>query len=248
MKIELSKGIVDIVKEMPAAESVFQKFGIDYRRTGNLALDFACREAGVPTETVVHSLERATPPPGGEQASDWNEAPLTDLMKHIVEKHHTYCRGELGRIEQHLQKVVRKYGERHAELRRIQSLFLKMGNDLKQHLLKEERTLFPMIARLEEARSRGTAPPRLPFGTIAHPIRMMFMEHDAGNGELDEIRKLTSGYQVPSDGDADYQELIERLKGFEQDMKQHVFLEDGRLFPRAIALEERDVARAGAHS
>lgn len=248
MKIDLSKRIGDIVKEMPAAESVFQQFGIDYHRTGNLALDFACREMDVPIETVVHSLERITTPPGNEQAPDWNEAPLTDLIKHIVQKHHAYCREELGRIEEHLQKVVRKYGERHAEVRRIHALFLKMGNDLKQHLLKEEQTLFPMIARLEEARSRGTAPPRLPFGTIAHPIRMMFLEHDTGNGELDEIRKLTSGYQVPSDGDADYQELLERLKDFEQDMKQHVFLEDGRLFPRAIALEERGVARASAHS
>jgi len=248
MKIHLSKRIADIVKEMPAAESVFQKFGIDHRHAGNLALDCACGEAGVPIETVVHSLERVTTPHGNEPASDWNEAPLIDLMKHIVEKHHAYCREELACIEHLLNKVVRKYGERHAELRRIQALFLKMGNDLKQHLLKEEQTLFPMIARLEEARSRGTAPPRLPFGTIAHPIRMMFLEHDTGNGELDEIRKLTSGYQVPSDGDADYHELIERLKDFEQDMKQHVFLEDGRLFPRAIALEERGVARASAHS
>jgi regulator of cell morphogenesis and NO signaling len=248
MKIDLSKRIADIVTELPAAESILQKFGIDHRRAGNLTLDFACREADARLDTVVHSLQQIATPSVGEQASDWNQVPLADLMKHIVERHHAYCREELGRIEQLLNNVVRRHGERHAELRRIQSLFLKMGNDLKQHLLKEEQTLFPMIARLEEARIRGGAPPRLAFGTIAHPIRMMILEHDTGNRELDEIRKLTSSYQVPSDEDRDCQELLQRLKGFEQDMKQHVFLEDGRLFPRAVALEEGGVARASAHS
>lgn len=248
MKIDLSKRIADIVTEVPAAETVLQKFGVDHRRAGNLTLDSACREAGIRAETVLHSIEQIATAAGNAEASDWNEASLVDLMKHVVEKHHAYCREELARIEHLLNKVVRKHGEQHAELRRIQSLFLKMGNDLKQHLLKEEQTLFPMIVRLEEARTRGTAPPRLPFGTIAHPIRMMILEHDTGNRELDEIRKLSSDYQAPSDGDTDCQELAERLKDFALDMKQHVFLEDGRLFPRAVALEEQSVAKASSHS
>ncbi len=159
-------------------------------------------------------------------ALQWNEASLSSLMKHIVEKHHAYCRDELGHLEPLLATVARKHGERHPELRRIQSLFLKMGSDLKQHLLKEEQTLFPMIARMEEARTRQTTPPRFPFGTIANPIRMMVLEHDTGNRELDEIHKLSSNYQVPPEGDADYQELMQRLQVFEQDMKRHVFLED----------------------
>lgn len=181
------------------------------------------------------------------QAREWNEASLSDLMKHIIEKHHAYCRQELESLDPLLTAVIREHGERHPELRRIQSLFVKMGNDLKQHLLKEEQTLFPMIARMEEARTRQMAPPRFPFGTIANPIRMMTLEHDTGNRELDEIHKLSSNYQVPPEGDADYQELMQRLKDFEQDMKRHVFLEDEKLFPRAVAIEESAV-QAGSHS
>lgn len=211
-----------------------------------MKLDVSKRIADIVTE--IPAADQVAAPSRNEQASDWNEAPLADLMKHVVETHHVYCREELARIEHLLNKVVHKHGERQVELRRIQSLFLKMANDLKQHLLKEEQTLFPMIARLEEARSHGSAPPRLPFGTIAHPIRMMILEHDTGNRELDEIRKLTSDYQAPSGDDADCRELAQRLKDFEQDMKQHVFLEDGRLFPRAITLEERGVAGASSHS
>lgn len=182
------------------------------------------------------------------QAREWNEESLGDLMKHIIEKHHAYCRQELESLDPLLTAVIRKHGERHPELRRIQSLFHKMGNDLKQHLLKEEQTLFPMIARMEDARTHQMAPPRFPFGTIANPIRMMVLEHDTGNRELDEIRKLSSNYQVPSGEAADYQELMQRLQDFEQDMKRHVFLEDEKLFPRAVALEDGIAAKARSHS
>lgn len=170
--------------------------------------------------------------------TEWDKSSLADLMAHIVEKHHTYCREGAARLEQLLSSVVRRHGERHPELRRVQALFRKMSNDLRQHLLKEERTLFPLIARLEEARSRQMAPPRFPFGTIANPIRMMLFEHDTGNRELEEIRKATSDYSFPADADEEYRGLLEGLRDFEQDMKDHVFLENEILFRRAIALEQ----------
>jgi len=169
---------------------------------------------------------------------------LVDLIAHIVAKHHTRCREELERIERLLSSVARKHGEGHPELRRVQSLFGKMGNDLRQHLLKEEQTLFPMIARLEEAHGRHAAPPKFPFGTIANPIRMMVLEHDTGTREIDEIRRLSSEYTVPADGDEEYGVLLRALSDFEQDMKQHVYLENERLFPRAIALEQGGTASA----
>lgn len=248
MKIDPSKTIADIIAETPASSSVLQRFGIDCGRASNVTLDLACREAGAPVATVLHFLQEVAAASGEEQAQKWNEVSLTILMKHIVEKHHAYCREQLERLDPLLNTVVRRHGEHHPELRRIQSAFLKMGNDLKQHLLKEEQTLFPMIARMEEARVRQAAVPRFPFGTIANPIRMMILEHDTGNRELDEIRKLTSSYQIPPDADAEYEELLRRLRDFEQDMKQHVLLEDDRLFPRAIALEQGGAARASSHS
>ena len=169
---------------------------------------------------------------------EWDDDSLVNLMTHIVEKHHAYCREELARLEQLLSRVVRKHGDRHPELRRVHLLFAKMGNDLKLHLLKEEQTLFPMITRLEEARTRQAVPPKFPFGTIANPIRMMVLEHDTGTSELAEIRKLSSDYTIPADADEEYGALLRGLSCFEQDMEQHVYLENERLFPRAVALEQ----------
>ena len=196
--------------------------------------------AEVPRKTHDKSegSSRATSNSQGFAEPEWKDEPLFRLMTHIVEKHHAYCRRELDAIEQLLQDVVRAHGEAHPELRRIQSLFARMGNDLKQHLVKEEQTLFPMIARMEEAHVRSQALPKLSFGTIANPIRMMVLEHDTGNKELDEIRRLSSGYAVPPDGSESYHTLYQKLREFEEDMQRHVHLEDRLLFPRAVSLEQ----------
>jgi len=192
------------------------------------------------------SPDRVEKSPGSSSSADWTGSSLSSLMAHIVEKHHAYCRQELDRVEQLLQTTVRSHRDRHPELRRIQTLFAKLSSDLKQHLLKEEQTLFPMIARMEEAHSRKAALPRLPFGTIAHPIRMMVLEHDVGGKELEEIRKLSSSYTVPSDGSESYQVLYQRLREFEEDMQRHVYLEDHRLFPRAVSLEQASIGNSGS--
>ncbi|MGH9739041.1 MAG: hemerythrin domain-containing protein [Candidatus Acidiferrales bacterium] len=238
MKIDVSTTIKDIVAEVPNAIAILRNFGISLDREEDRALGLACQSAGVPVEDVVCSLDQGGLPQPETDTARWDDALPSSLIAHIVEKHHAYCRGELGRLEQLLRTVVHTHGDRHPELRRIQTVFIKMATDLKQHLLKEEQTLFPMIVRMEEAHRRQTAPPRFPFGTIANPIRMMILEHDTGDHELDEIRKLSSNYILPAEAGADYQALIEGLQGFEQDMKQHVFLENDRLFPRAIALEQ----------
>ncbi|MGD0466907.1 MAG: hemerythrin domain-containing protein [Terriglobales bacterium] len=192
------------------------------------------------------SLEQVEKSAGSNSSADCADGSLSSLMAHIVEKHHAYCRQQLDRMEQLLQTAVRTDGERHPELRQIQSLLAKLGRDLMQHLLKEEQTLFPMIARMEDAHLRKAALPRLPFGTIAHPIRMMVLEHDVGGKELEKIRELSSGYTVPPDGSESYRVLYQELKEFEEDMQRHVYLEDQQLFPRAVSLEQAKIGNSGS--
>lgn len=232
-KVNAPSTIGDIVREAPGSIFILQRFGIDSARVDQ-SLELACKNAGVPVSDVMRALEQHAK----EEIVEPSDTSLAGLMAYIVAKHHTYCREELARLEQLLSSVARKHGDRHPELRRVQSLFAKMGNDLKLHLLKEEQTLFPMITRLEEARSRQAVPPKFPFGTIANPIRMMIVEHDTGTSEVAEIRKLSSDYTVPADADEEYSDLLRGLSCFEQDMRRHVYLENERLFPRAIALEQ----------
>jgi regulator of cell morphogenesis and NO signaling len=238
MEIDVSKSVEDIVLEMPAAAKVFEQLGIDYCCGGAKRLDEACRAAGVDVKEAVRSLETmAAASPADPAAVDWGARPLRDLMSYIVDQHHVFCRQEVTRLEPLIDKVIGAHAASHPELRRIKSLFSGLSKELMMHLVKEEQTLFPYIARMEEAKERGTPFPPPPFGTVQNPVRMMVLEHDNAGAALHEIRKLTGNYQLPPDGCNSYRALYEGLHSFESDMHQHVHLENNVLFPRAVAME-----------
>lgn len=68
---------------------------------------------------------------------------------------------------------------------------------------------------------------------------MMEEEHvEAGEG-LEKIRALTDDYTVPTDACTSYRLLFDMLQAYEDDLHQHVHLENNILFPKAIALEKK---------
>ncbi len=66
---------------------------------------------------------------------------------------------------------------------------------------------------------------------------MMTQEHDAAGGLLVEIRQLSSGFTPPQDACPTFHAFYDGLKEFEQDLHQHIHLENNILFPRAIEME-----------
>ncbi|MGH9378195.1 MAG: iron-sulfur cluster repair di-iron protein [Terriglobia bacterium] len=246
MNVDTSKPVKDIVAAAPNAARVFEQMGIDYCCGGAKPLGEACRAANRPLSEVIQALEAAGEP-AREGATDWSHAPLADVIEHVVGKHHAYCRQEQERIALLLDKVVQAHGARRPELGRMQSLFDQMKKELSMHLMKEESTLFPMILEMERAASRKQTMARPPFGTIRNPISMMIREHEDSGAELKEMNQLSHGYQPPEDACNSTRSLYQGLREFEQDMHQHIYLENYILFPRAVELEHQlDALRAGA--
>jgi regulator of cell morphogenesis and NO signaling len=171
-------------------------------------------------------------------AESWSNKSLTALMEHIVESHHGFCRQEVARLSSLFKEVIARHGKEHPELKRMEALFGAMAKDLLMHLVKEEQTLFPYIARVEGAVREKAAVSWPPFGTVENPIRMMVMEHDQTDGELRQIRELSAGYRPPPDTSSSYTALYAALEAFGRDMQEHIHFEDDLLFPRAIAMEE----------
>ena len=178
-----------------------------------------------------------------EFSENWNDRSLASLIGHIVETHHVFCREEVARLHPLFKEVINKHGNAHPELKRIQDLFFKMSRDLSMHLLKEEQTLFPYIARVEDAVVRKASVSWPPFGTVENPIRMMLLEHDQTDEELKEIRKLSKEYTPPADACDHYAALYDGLAAFDRDMQRHIDVENHLLFPRAVAMEEEACMR-----
>ena len=235
MHLETNKTVRELALEIPAATRVFEKMGIDYCCGGKRSLAYACAVAGVKVEDVQRELNVASPAPVNEP--NFQTATMDALINHIVGKHHSFTRLEIARLNALLEKVCVVHGENHPELLQINVLFRELGADLETHMAKEERVLFPYVARIEAAAQQLVRLSRPPFGTVANPVRMMMLEHDRAGELLKEIRLLSSDFIPPADGCISYQTLYAALAGLEQDLHQHIHLENNILFPRAVEME-----------
>ncbi len=221
--------------------AVFERFGIDFCCGGRRSLADACRAANVDLAVLVEALGRLEA--AGPASSDEAALPLDRLIDHIVSTHHAYVRTALPDIARYLGKLASVHGERHPELARVSDAFGQVGDELTHHMFKEEQILFPYIAGMLQCVAARQPLPPSPFGTVANPIRMMEQEHQDVGDQLQLIRELTRGYQVPSDGCSTYAVAMAELVRFEQDLHRHIHLENNVLFPRAVAVEHDLTAR-----
>jgi len=235
--LETTKTVKEYALEMPGATRIFEKLGIDYCCGGDKSLADACAKAGIAVDEVLGSLECAERSDEAPAIEGWQTASLAELIAHIVEKHHTFTRQELARLEALLSKVCGVHGQNHPELFRIQKQFQELSCELGPHMLKEERVLFPYIIQMEEAAKNNRTLPVPPFGTVRNPVRVMMAEHDAAGDILREMREASFDYTTPSDACISYQTLYKALADLEADLHQHIHLENNILFPRAAAME-----------
>jgi regulator of cell morphogenesis and NO signaling len=238
MIVSLDKTVRDLALEMPQATRVLERLKIDYCCGGDKPLSEACATAGIEVANLERMLEEAGQAQAqGNGSLDFQQATLSELIGHILDKHHVYTKSEMARLDPLIDKVIAAHGENHSELRVIGEVFQRLCADLKPHMFKEEQILFPYILEMERASQQNRPAPLAPFGTVNNPVRMMMMEHETVGEILRELRALSSDYTVPTDGCISYQTLYQALEAFEGDLHQHIHLENNILFPRAIELE-----------
>jgi regulator of cell morphogenesis and NO signaling len=241
MTLQSTKTVRELALEIPGATRIFENLGIDYCCGGGKSLEQACAARDLPTQDVMLKLEEEVEKPAALTAEpmDFTLLTLTELTAYITVKHHVYTKQELARLDALMNKVYSAHGQNHKELLDLQSLFRELAADLTPHMQKEEMVLFPYIERMEKAVSTGSrafVPP--PFMTVRNPVRMMSLEHDQAGNLLRRMRDVSASYTVPDDACISYRTLYQALEEFEQDLHQHIHLENNILFPRAVEMED----------
>lgn len=238
----------DVVGHYPQTRPVFEKFGIDYCCGGNQCLTDAASQRGLDVAALVGALQEAAAVPSREPAAsdkDWYAAPLEELVNHVVAVHHDYMKTALPRLRMLVPTVLNAHKAQHgAMLKQVQDLFNALDAEISNHLMKEERVLFPYIVALESHVRQGAPAPYAPFGSARNPIGQMEHEHESAGEALARLREVTGDYALPADACPTFQAMYEELERMEGDLHQHIHLENNILFPRAVELEEAASARA----
>jgi regulator of cell morphogenesis and NO signaling len=223
-------------KDLRKAE-VFKKYGIDFCCGGKKSLKQACEEKGLDVEIVEAELE-AAPQAAKQSANNYNLWEPDFLADYIYNQHHLYYYNEVPVIKGLIAKVTQHHGGNHSELKYLYSLFGQLLHELDTHFMREEKLVFPFIKALVLAKRSGNYEMLDSQPSITEPIRIMEVDHEAAGDILAEMNKLTNNYTLPEDACNSYRFLYKKLKELEEDLHQHIHLENNILFPKALKMEK----------
>jgi regulator of cell morphogenesis and NO signaling len=75
--------------------------------------------------------------------------------------------------------------------------------------------------------------------TLRKPVEnVMHHEHESVNRSLRLMRQLTDHYTLPEGACVSHKVILSKLLELDNDLLQHMHLENDILFPRAIAMEQ----------
>jgi len=231
------KTVADVVTENIKAAHVFKKYGIDFCCGGGVSIKKVCEKGKIDLETLeaeLLSLDTIQ-----DRATDYNSWKLDFLTDHIINVHHAYVEESSPMMLQYAQRVNHVHCHHYAELGEIETLVKQVVTELAAHMKKEELILFPFIKKLVKTENVGGVVPAIHFGTVENPIKMMEAEHEEAGEIMRKIAALSNNYTPPESACNTYRAFYAKLDEFEQDLHQHVHLENNILFPKALNLEKK---------
>lgn len=226
-----------VAKDFRKAE-IFKKYNIDFCCGGKKTVTQACNEKKVDymlveKELSILDMAKTTP---SQKFDEWN---LDFLVDYILNTHHEYVKKAIPLLIEYTGKVAKVHGGKHPEVITIAQKFNEAADELNGHMCKEEQILFPYIKQLVLAKTNNLKTPYAAFGTIKNPIQMMEHEHDAVGEIFKEIKEISNNFTPPQDSCTTYKVSFLKLKEFEEDLHQHIHLENNILFPKSLKLEHQ---------
>lgn len=152
---------------------------------------------------------------------EWNNYELDELIDNILERFHNTHREDLQFLIPLADKVESVHADTDNAPKGLASFLRSMLSELENHMQKEEQILFPMIKNGQGAMAQG-------------PIHVMQHEHVDHQENLDKLKETAHGYVLPEGACGSWTTLYQRVEKLENDLRQHIQIENEILFPKAL--------------
>lgn len=230
-KFQSNHKIGDIVNSFPGVADIFKEYKIDFCCGGDRLLKTAINEQGLNETEVLNKINKSYQEKSANSLDkDWTKAKLDELVDHILINHHAYLYTNLPIISELTTKILRVHGQNHPELTKVHKLFHSIKMELESHLIKEETIQYPAIKKYLETKNI------VDLKEAIEIINALEEEHTGAGDILKELQVITNDYSVPDDGCGTYRKTYEKLLEMQNDLFQHIHLENNILFPRLRSL------------
>jgi regulator of cell morphogenesis and NO signaling len=225
--------VADVAVNFPQALGVLNRYHLDYCCNAGRQFVAACNSLKLDAGSVWQEVLGAAEMPEDNQRMRFNTWETSLLVDYIVQHHHEYVRQSTPHILELLRKVEAAHAEDSPEIVQVRHAFEQLSEELLEHMTKEEVIVFPTVRRVAESKMSSL---RDPLSTsIKNPLLVMEHEHEQAGVIIHQIRSLTENYTPPLHACPTFQLTWKLLKEFDEDLMQHIHLENNILFPRIKA-------------
>lgn len=143
---------------------------------------------------------------------------VAELVDHIQHDFHQVERALMERIASSMAELP---DPPRVQLAPLRDAFAALADELRSHMEKEEKVLFPWI--------------RAGRGDLAHaPVRVMALEHRETEALLDALRDRLRTIESGGHPTRLPAPVASALASLDRHVREHMHLEDDVLFPRAL--------------
>ena len=236
--------VASIVNNDYRAADVFRKYEIEYCCGGKFPLSVACEMKGVNVEEVIRELNESVREVNTSNTLDFNGWPIDFLTDYIVHVHHHYLRKALPVVREHVNRFAEGHRKKFAYLDELQHTIQHLNRSFIPHLEQEEEIIFPYIRQISHAYNSRESYASLLVRTLRKPVEdIMAHEHDVTGKLIHKLRELTQHYTTPESACISHRVTFQKLREVDNDIVQHLHLENNILFPKAIAMEKELLQR-----
>lgn len=231
--------VADIVAQDYRTAAIFRKYGIGYCCGGKWPLEMACEMRGVDADEIQAELEAATRTIHVSTQLDFTEWDVDFLINYLINIHHRYLKKSLPETQQILNEFAKEHIKKFPYLVELEKQFDLLAAQLLSSMKREEEVLFPYIRQIAYAHKHRESYAALFVRTLRKPVEeTMFRGHETVSDIILSIRKLTNTYTTPENVCISHKVVIAKLKELDNDLMQHLYLEQSVLFPEAMTIEK----------
>ncbi len=215
----IDQSLGQLARRIAGSTRIFDAHQLDFCCGGNQSLRAAAAAAGVDATPIVEALHALQAQASTGTAQDTDTLAVPALVDHILTRYHAVHREQLPELIRLARKVENVHGERADCPRGLADHLAEWAQELESHMRKEEDVLFPMLVRGAGAMAGA-------------PITVMRMEHDEHGASLRRVAELTNDITPPPAACTTWRALYTGLRGFRDDLMQHIHTENNILFER----------------
>lgn len=231
--------ISEIVRNDYRTAEVFKKWGINFCCGGNLSLAETCFHKGLDQRLIEQDIQQVTREVRIPNSVNYNQWPIDFLIDYILNVHHSYLNEAIPQLQEALIAFVPGHKKKYPHMEIVQEAFEDLATVLQEHIKKEEQVVFPYLKQVSSTLKNKEVYGPLFVRLLKKSLNdITVTDHLRIEALLQQLRKETDSYQFAEEACTRHQVIYNQLKEFDNDLVQHMHLENNVLFPKGLQLEK----------